>query len=110
MKNLLLLFACLLALASPLRTQADPPDIVVVRIQDYGINAKIFITKGEGNTEEVKVDIKGINYEKGTASVNEGYCKVLAKLYQEGYVLQNSSVISTQNGVGTVIYVFVKAK
>ena len=107
MKKLLLLCACLLALASPLRALADPPaDIVVVRIYDYDNYVKIITTKGEGDTE--KIETKSMNYDKGAISVNEAYYKVLKKFYQEGYILQNSSTISSSNGVGRVTYILVK--
>lgn len=110
MKKLLLLCVCLLALAGSLRAQTAAPDIVVVRIQDYQTSAKIFITRDEGKTEKIEVNIKGTAYEKGMTSVNEAYYSVLKKLYQEGYTLQNSSSVSAGDGVGRVIYVFVKSQ
>lgn len=68
-------------MAAPLRAQSGSPDIVVVRIQDYQTVAKIFITRGEGQTEKLDVNIKGIAFEKGTTSVNEAYYSVFKKLY-----------------------------
>jgi hypothetical protein len=108
MKKIFLLSACLWVLAGPTRAQAGPPDIVVVRVRDYKTSASIFITRGEGKTEKIEVDVKGSSLDKGMTAVSEGYYKVVEKLYQEGYVLQNSTGISDQSGGGVLTYVFVK--
>ncbi|QKG57294.1 hypothetical protein GKZ68_12090 [Hymenobacter sp. BRD128] len=109
MKKLLLLCACLLALASPLRAQTAPPaDIVVVRIQDYRTSAVLFITRGEGKTERVAIDSKGLSLDKNMTAVSEGYFKVIENLYREGYALQNSSSISFQGDGGVTTYLFIK--
>ena len=105
MKKLLLLCACLLALASPLRALADPPDIVVVRIKD-GVSGSItaIITRGEGKSETVTFDAGGS--EKGLATASEGYYKLFHSLYQSGYTLQ--STFSSGGGFFTTL-LFTKA-
>ena len=107
MKKLLLLCACLLALASPLRAQtvASVSDIVVVRVLDGGGDFQVFITRGPGKTELLKF-VGGAN-EKDNIQSNEGYYTFIAKLYKEGYKLQNS-FIHGPNAYQTTL-IFVKA-
>ena len=107
MKKLLLLCACLLALASPLRVQADPPEIIVVRIYEGG-KTTIIITRGEGKSE--KVEIENGQSDKKLVQASEGYYKIFERLYQEGYTLQStfSSVYSPSIGFTTLL--FVKAR
>jgi hypothetical protein len=108
MKKVLVLSACLWALAGPAQAQAGPPDIVVVRVRDYRTSAAIFTTRGEGKTEKQEFKGEGLSFDKGMIAVNEGYYKVLTQLYQEGYVLQNSSGASGESGGGVITYLFVK--
>lgn len=108
MKKIILLCACLWALASAAQAPAGPPDIVVVRVRDNRTQASIFITRGEGKTEKQEFKGTGLSFDKGMTAVSEGYYKVMAQLYQEGYVLQNSSSASDQSG-GMIIYLFVKS-
>jgi hypothetical protein len=109
MKKILLLCACLLALAGPVLAQTGLSNIVVVRVRDYKTSAVFFITRGEGKTERVEVDVKGLSLDKGMTAVSEGYYKVMEKLYQEGYILQNSSATADQSGGGVLTYLFVKS-
>ena len=102
MKKLLLLCACLLALASPLRALAGPPAIVLVRILDNGPSIKVIITRGEGKSEQVEFD--GGPSDKKLPLASEGYYKVIHKLYQEGYTLQ-STFNSTQGAYTTLLFV-----
>lgn len=105
MKKLLLLCACLLALASPLRAQTvvAPADIVVVRVRDSGGDFQVFITRGPGKTEILKFE--GGAGDKKNIQSNEGYYVFLSKLYQEGYKLQNSFINGDSAFRTTLIFV-----
>ncbi|MGI4762700.1 MAG: hypothetical protein ACRYF0_18465 [Janthinobacterium lividum] len=100
MKKLLLLCACLLALASPLRAAAAPPKIIVVRIIEYSQVSSVVITRGEGKSEKVE-------FSRKATEVNEGYYKLFAKLYQQGYKLQStfSAPMGTEGGNTTLLFV-----
>ncbi|MGI4875678.1 MAG: hypothetical protein ACRYFX_31360 [Janthinobacterium lividum] len=105
MKKLLLLCACLWALALPFRAvAAGPPDIVVVRISD-GIGGTItaIITRGEGKSERVTFDSS--RGDKGLIAASEGYYKLVHQLYQEGYTLQSTF---SSSGAFVVTLLFVK--
>jgi hypothetical protein len=104
------LCACLWALAGPAQAQAGPPDIVVVRVRDYKTSAYIYITRGEGKTEKIEADAKGLSLDKGMTAVSEGYYKVISKLYEEGYTLQNSGGVSDPSTGGILTYIFVKGR
>jgi len=89
MKKLLLLGACLWALAAaPARAQTEPADIVVVRIFDNGVSVNAIITRGEGKNEKVAFTSGGLD--KRLQASGEGYYNLFQKLYQEGYMLQNT--------------------
>jgi hypothetical protein len=93
MKKLFLLGACLLALSgSPVMAQVAAPDIVVVRVYDGSV-VQFVIVRGEGKTEMMKFD--GGFTDKRMVSVGEAYYQLYNKLYQEGYVLQNTVTTST---------------
>ena len=85
MKKLLLLGFCLLALgSSPAIAQTGGPGVVVVMVAP----AKAVITREDGKSE-----VTSIPY--GTSDANltaraQWYQKLLAKLYQEGYVLKST--------------------
>ncbi|AMR28939.1 hypothetical protein A0257_18755 [Hymenobacter psoromatis] len=107
MKNILLLCACLWALATPLRVVAGPPaDIVVVRIVE-GRSVTAIITRGDGKSEKVEFD-RGASDENLTQS-SEGYYKLFHQLYQEGYSLQSTFSTSNNLGSGFITLLFVKA-
>ncbi len=107
MKKLLLLCACLLALASPLRSVAGPPaDIVVVRIYE-GSSTTIIITRGEGKSEKIEL-VNGTNDKKLTQA-SEGYYKVFERLYQEGYTVQSTFSTVFNANIGFTTLLFVKA-
>ena len=103
MKKLLLLCACLLALAGPLRAAIAPPDIIVVRIYE-GRKTTIIITRGEGKSEKVEVE-NGFT-DKRLVEANEGYYKVFERLYQEGYTVQStfSTVYDASSSFTTVLF------
>ncbi|OGX83492.1 hypothetical protein [Hymenobacter coccineus] len=89
MKKLLLLSACLLALAArPAAAQTPSPEIVVVRIYEFPTKVHLVITRGEGKSEVMEFD-SGASDKRLTAS-GEGYYKFINKLYQEGYALQST--------------------
>ncbi len=88
MKNILLLCACLLALAAPLRAAVAPPvDIVVVRIYE-GNSITAFITRGTGKSE--KVEFNSGTTDKNMQLAGEGYYQLFQQLYQQGYTLQST--------------------
>jgi opacity protein-like surface antigen len=107
MKKLLLLWACLLALASPLQAAAAPPDIIIMRIYESR-KTTIIITRGEGKSEKIEVE-NGFT-DKKLIEANEGYYKVFERLYQEGYTVQStfSTVYDATSSFTTVL--FVKAR
>ena len=102
MKKLLVLCACLLALAT-LPSAAAPPDIIVVRIYE-GRKTTIIITRGEGKSEKVEVE-NGFT-DKRLIEANEGYYKVFERLYKEGYVVQStfSTVYDAASSFTTVLF------
>jgi hypothetical protein len=102
MKNLLLLCACLLALAAPLRAAAAPPaDIVVVRIYE-GTHITAIITRGEGKSEKVEFE-NGVS-DKWLTQSGAGYYKLFERFYAEGYVLQ-STMTSGAGAYTTLLFV-----
>ncbi len=100
MKKLVLLCACLWALAAPLRALAGPPDIVVVRILDNGVSINAVITRGEGKSEKIAFDSGG--NDKRLTEASEGYYKLFNQLYQEGYTLQSTF---SDHGLTTLLFV-----
>ena len=100
MKKLIFLSACLLALAArPAAAQTPTPDIVVVREYDSGSSVNLTVTRGEGKTEKVEFASGGTD--KKLTAAGEGYYKVLAALYREGFVLQ--STFSSHTGLTTLV-------
>lgn len=106
MKYYFVICACLWALlGSPVHAYAADSDVVVVRVQDGGGgDVRCVVTRGEGKSEEVvfKSGYKATSL--GIAA--EGYHKLIARLYQEGYVLQGT--VSTGAGLTSTLF-FVKA-
>ena len=107
MKNILLLCACLWALATPLRAAVAPPaDIVVVRIYEAN-SITAFITRGAGKSEKVEFN-SGVT-DKNMKLAGEGYYQICQQLYQQGYTLQ--STITAPWGAGAYhTLLFVKAQ
>jgi hypothetical protein len=88
MKKLLLLGACLLALASqPVMAQTGQPPVIVVQLYYTGLfTAHITITRGDNKTEDI--EFKETNTRDHTTA--QAYQRVLVRLYQEGYALKSS--------------------
>jgi hypothetical protein len=107
MKKLLLRCACLLALATPLRALAAPPEIVVVRIYE-GTHTTVIITRGEGKSEKVEIE-NGLSDKKLTQA-SEGYYKLFERLYGEGYTLQSTMSTTFSATISFTTLLFVKAK
>ncbi len=108
MKKLLLLCACLLALAASLRAAVAPPvDIVVVRIYE-GTHTTIIITRGEGKSEKVEIE-NGLSDKKLTQA-SEGYYKLFERLYGEGFTLQSTMSTTFSATISFTTLLFVKAK
>jgi len=100
MKKLLLLGACLVALASqPALAQTSGPEVVVVQVEFNGFdNYRFRISHGEGKTEVYIVKGK----DNGLA---EAVQKQVAQLYQQAYALKGEF---RTNGAYTTLMVFVK--
>ncbi|MDO7887648.1 hypothetical protein [Hymenobacter cheonanensis] len=102
MKKFLLLCACVLALAAPLRAQTGPAGIVVVRIFESSTtgSATAVIMHEGGKSETVKFE-KG-HSEKELTKTSEVYYRMFESLYQEGYHLQ--STFGTAEGYTTLLF------
>jgi hypothetical protein len=108
MKKLFLLVGCLLLLnSSPMMAAIDDPAVVVVRVSERSGGIYIAISKGEGPAETVQFD-NGAN-EKYLTRAADGYQKVIAKLYAQGYVLQSTVQGYQEDTKSYSTLVFVKA-
>jgi hypothetical protein len=110
MKKLLFLGACLVALASsPVMAQTGGTDVVVVRITEEAVTVYVSVTQADGRSEQWKF-VNGSTGKRLDES-GQGYHKLLAGLYQQGYHLQ--STFSGNVGpadVSRVTMIFVKDK
>ncbi len=104
MKKLLLVGACLWALATLPSVAAAPPEIIVVRIYE-GSHTTIIITRGEGKSEKIEIE-NGIA-DKRLTQASEGYYKVFERLYQEGFTVQSTftTVYDANRGFTTLLFV-----
>ncbi|SMC00703.1 hypothetical protein SAMN00120144_3083 [Hymenobacter roseosalivarius DSM 11622] len=102
MKKLFFLVSCLLVLGSSPAWAWAETDIVVVRV-DLGLR-RIIITRGENQSELMKIDVRGFP-EKTAVHLNEAYYSLIKKLGQEGYVVQQRLA----DGEGSTTLLFVKA-
>lgn len=101
MKKILLLGACLGALASPpIFAQTVGPQVAIVTSYSGGFAAGHYVVDKDGKTEIV--DFTANNLEKGQRERAETLRLIVAKLYQEGYTLKA--------GVGPGELIFVKEK
>ncbi|TVT40665.1 hypothetical protein FNT36_14450 [Hymenobacter setariae] len=83
MKTLLLLGACLIALASqPVMAQTGGTDLVVVRVYESSRSLHFSIARGQQQLEEVEIKL---NKEVKAAL---SYHTALSKYYAQGYVVQ----------------------
>jgi hypothetical protein len=104
MKKLLLLGACLVALASsPVMAQASEPEVLVLRIDDG--NGYMVIAWPDGKTEELQFN--ALSTKKGLVTSSAQFQKLIASLYKQGYVLK--STFAGQQAVFTTL-VFIKEK
>jgi hypothetical protein len=102
MKKLLFLLGCLLVLGNlPAWAQAET-DIVVVRI-DIGLR-RMILTRGEGQSEVMPFNVR-FGVDKGAVDINEAYYRLVKKLGQEGYVMQQR----LDGGDSSSTLLFVKA-
>ncbi len=109
MKKLLFLGACLVALASqPVMAQAGGSEVAVVRITEYVTTIHVSVTRAEGKSEQWKFD-SGDRGKRLDAS-GQGYQKLLADLYQQGFHLQSTFSSETSPGVNRVTMVLVKGQ
>jgi len=106
MKKLLFLGTCLVALASsPIRAQTGVSQIAVLRITEYPGTVYVSLTQAEGKSEQWKFDNGSTG--KRLDDSGQGYYKLLANLYNQGYHLQStfSSAIGTDLNRTTLILV-----
>jgi hypothetical protein len=109
MKKLLFLGTCLVALASqPAVAQAGGAEVAVVRITEYVTTVHVSVTRGEGKSEQWKFD-SGDRGQRLDAS-GQGYQKLLADLYKQGFHLQSTFSSETSPGVNRVTMVLVKGQ
>jgi hypothetical protein len=102
MKKLLLLGACLVALASsPVMAQTGP-NVVVVRVTDGLVASQMVIVRGPGKNKQIDLPL-GTNT-KGLVSFGEAIQQAIAKLYQEGYSLK-STFGGHQGSASTLVFV-----
>lgn len=109
MKKLLFLGACLLALASrPAEAQTGGPEVLVVRITEGVRRVNVSITRPDGKSEQLGFE-NGAFGERLDKS-GQGYQKIFATLYQQGYRLQSTfSAEAVASDVRTTL-VFVKGQ
>jgi opacity protein-like surface antigen len=106
MKKLLFLGACLVALASqPVMAQTTAPEIVVVRVTEDSRHVYVSITRADGKSEQLKFDNGAIG--EGLDKSGQGYQKLFATLYQQGYRLQStfSATAATSDDRTTLLFV-----
>ncbi|MCC3154186.1 hypothetical protein Q3A66_04760 [Hymenobacter sp. BT770] len=83
---------------------ATPPSVVLVQFRGY--QQDITVTRGAQQTERIKAP--SVLDKNKNASVEQLHA-LFAKLYQEGYTLQNSSVTGSADARAELVtYVFVK--
>jgi threonine dehydrogenase-like Zn-dependent dehydrogenase len=103
MKKLLLLGACLVALASqPVMAQTGGADVVIVKVHEVAGTLRIAISHGEGKTEVIEA-VGGAS-KTGIVTSSESLHKVIAGLYQQGYSLK-STFDGNQGVLSTLVFV-----
>ena len=109
MKKLILLGACLVALASqPVNAQTSGPEVAVVRITEGVRRVNVSITHPDGKSEQL--DFENGAFGDRLDKSGQGDQKLFAKLYQQGYRLQSTfSAEATTSDVRTTL-VFVKGQ
>jgi hypothetical protein len=109
MKKLFFLGACLIALASqPVMAQTGGPDVLVVRVTEGIRRVNVSITTPDGKSEQLQFENGAIGERLDNSG--QGYQKVFARLYQQGYRLQSTfSAEAAQSDVRTTL-VFVKGQ
>ena len=109
MKRLFFLGACLVALASsPVLAQTNGPQVAVVRITEYPGTVYISLTKEEGRSEQWKFESGSTG--KRLDDSGQGYYKLLADLYRQGYRLQSTVSANVSPDVSRTTMVLVKGQ
>lgn len=106
MKKLLFLGACLVALASqPVMAQTGNAEVVVVRLEESLRRVYVSVTRADGKSEQLEFESGSGN--NGLDNSGQGYQKLIAGLYQQGYRLQStfSSTLSATADRTTLIFV-----
>jgi len=109
MKKLFFLGACLVALASqPVMAQTGGAEVLVVRITEALRRVNVSITRPDGKSEQL--DFENGAFGERLDKSGQGYQKLFAMLYQQGYRLQSTfSAEATPSDVRTTL-VFVKGQ
>jgi hypothetical protein len=107
MKKLIFLGACLVALASQ-PAQAGGTQLAIVRITEYPSTAYVSVTQAEGKSEQWKFDIGSTG--KRLDDAGQGYYKLLAGLYQQGYHLQSTFTAAVDATISRTTMVLVKGQ
>jgi hypothetical protein len=102
MKKLILLGACLVALASqPVKAQTGGADVVIVKITEGIESLHIDIARRTGKPEVLDYKAKDLREGGAAAAATQ---RVIAKLYQEGYRLKGTYG-GNQGYLSTLIFV-----
>jgi len=85
---------------------AGPPAIVVVRMYEYGKKLVTITTNGESKSEKTEFEVR--SFKTLDVEINENYYRVIKKMYDDGYVLSNSTAQARSPTSSTCILLFVK--
>jgi hypothetical protein len=88
--------------------QTSGPQVAVVRITEYASTVYVSLTKGEGKSEQWKFDSGSTG--KRLDDSGQGYYKLLADLYQQGYHLQSTFSTAVNADLSRVTMVLVKGQ
>ncbi|TGD82501.1 hypothetical protein [Hymenobacter wooponensis] len=111
MKKLFYMLGCLLVLSSsPVLAVSEDPSVVVVRIYESRATVEVTVVRGTGQPEFYKFD-SGIRQKDLTAAAI-GYQELIAKLYAQGYILQQGleGIQGENSNLHTLIFVKAPAR
>ncbi|SNC66221.1 hypothetical protein SAMN06265337_1538 [Hymenobacter gelipurpurascens] len=106
MKKLFYIVGCLVVLSSsPVLAVAEDPAVVVVRIYESRVTVEVTVVRGTGQPEFYKFGSG--SRQKDLVAAATGYQEVIAKLYAQGYILQESleGIQGESSNLHTLIFV-----